>query len=58
MENCKYKFQYINNDYKAEVTFNAEITLDTLQEKLEYFLLACSWTPEQIDSLFGALEDE
>lgn len=47
MENG-YSLSFKCDDYFAEVKFRDEIDLDDLAENLKSFLLACTWSPEQV----------
>lgn len=57
MGNYKYRLQYIADDYKVDIEFKADIDIYKLQEQLTYFLLACSWTPEQVKTLLGGIDE-
>ena len=52
-----YKLAYEGIDgYKATIEFREEMFLDELKQNLRYFLLSCSWLPEQVDELLGREE--
>lgn len=53
MNDYKYIFKYVDGAEEITQEFSADIDIDTLKERLQRFLLACSWTEKQL----GFLED-
>lgn len=48
----RYIFKYVNDSEEITQEFSADVDIWTLKDHLKRFLLACSWTKEQLD-FFG-----
>jgi hypothetical protein len=48
-----YELKYTNGENIMTRRFPAAITTDRLKEELRWFLLGCSWLPEQVDQILG-----
>lgn len=52
----KHEYELTYRDGTGAVltyTFNDEIDINELKDRLEYFLLGCSWSPKLLRKLFG-----
>ena len=45
----KYIFKYVDDSEEITQEFSADVDICTLKDHLKRFLLACSWTKEQLD---------
>ena len=45
----RYIFKYVNASEEITQEFSADVDICTLKDRLKRFLLACSWTKEQLD---------
>ena len=49
----KYTLKYEIDGTEVVMTFPGDCDTTQIYNNLKYFLLACSWTPQQVDEILG-----
>ena len=53
----KYTLKYEIDGTEVVMTFPGDVNIEQIRNNLRYFLLGCSWMPNQVDEILGSDDD-